>query len=128
MAASAAFFCCMAWCSAKRKPTRWVILMYRPAQCSMQVISDLSNVFERNDDTHPSKHRSTNPLYIVRLSFNCIYGCVDGDRDGDRDRDRDHRWRNQTMEKDRQERGFTSDFFSVCIKMCSTVKTTRFLV
>ena len=59
-------FCCMAWCSANRKPTRWVALMKRAAQFSAQAISPLSSVLLRNDDTQPSKHRSTRLLYILK--------------------------------------------------------------
>ena len=66
-AASAAFFCCMAWCSANRSPTRCVILMYRPAQFSRHEVSDLSKVLERKVPTHPSKQRATKLLYMLKV-------------------------------------------------------------
>ena len=65
-AASVARFCCMAWCSAKRRPTRCVILRNRAAQFSAQAISDLSRLLDRNEETHEWKHRSTNRVYILR--------------------------------------------------------------
>ena len=69
-AASVARFCCMAWCSAKRRPTRCVILRNRAAQFSAQAISDLSRLLDRNEETHEWKHRSTNRVYILRRCRN----------------------------------------------------------
>ena len=69
-AASVARFCCMAWCSAKRRPTRCVILRNRAAQFSAQAISDLSRLFDRKEETQEWKHRSTNRVYILhKLKF-----------------------------------------------------------
>ena len=79
----------------------------------MHVISDLSNVLERNDVTQPSKHRSTKPLYIVRLSFSCIYGIfvpviviVSGS------------WRQIMTKKDKRVDGLVSHITAVLTSKC----------
>jgi len=69
--ASAARFCCIACCSANRKPTRCVILIYLSAQCSTQAVSFLSRDLERKEETHDPKHRSTSVLYMLRCRCLC---------------------------------------------------------
>ena len=65
-AASAALFCCKAWCSANLNPTLCVILIYRDAQCSTQDVSCLSSDLDRKEVMHVWKHRSTRLLYILQ--------------------------------------------------------------
>lgn len=63
--ASAALFCRIAWSSANRNPTRWVILINRSAQFSTQDVSYLSRDLERKEEMHVEKHRSVRVLYML---------------------------------------------------------------